>query len=135
MTSNLTDAINHYIEEPTELLVLENIRIGRMKLGRMVIRGRGAGYNALDVIGSAFEKTARVRSGKHGTRHLEPLPLCAPGLSTTPLAPCGCCSSRAVTSPSRTSIINSSARLGTSSNGHRPTFTHRQRAKGRPATS
>lgn len=78
MTNSLIDAINHYIEEPTELLVLENIRIGRMKLGRMVIRGRGAGYNALDVIGSAFEKTARVRSGKHGTRHLEPLPLCAP---------------------------------------------------------
>lgn len=78
MNANLIDDIRCYINEPTELLVLENIRIGRMKLGKMVIRGRGAGYNALDVIGSAFEKTARVRSGRHGTRHLDPLPLHAP---------------------------------------------------------
>lgn len=72
------DELHHYLDEPTELLVLENIRIGRMKLGKMTIRGRGAAYNALDVIGSAFEKTQRVRSGKHGTRYHEPLPVCSP---------------------------------------------------------
>jgi len=78
MTHPLLETVRGYIAEPIEGLILENVRIGRLKLGKMIIRGREAAYSAQDILDAAFQKTQRVRSGRHGTRYHDPLPVGAP---------------------------------------------------------
>lgn len=40
----------------------------------MTISDREGAFNAQDLINTVLNKTARIRSGKHGTRYSEPLP-------------------------------------------------------------
>ncbi|WP_258874058.1 hypothetical protein [Xanthomonas campestris] len=44
--------------------MLEDLRIGRIRIGKLVVASREAAYNAQDLITTACNKMARVRSGK-----------------------------------------------------------------------
>lgn len=74
MTKSQTDILNSYIEAPNGGLVLEGLQIGRVKFGKITISTREGAFSAQDLINDVLNKTARARSGKHGTRYSEPLP-------------------------------------------------------------
>ncbi|QIO88550.1 integrase [Stenotrophomonas rhizophila] len=74
MTHSPTDILNNYLDSPGGSLVLDSLQIGRVKFGKMTISDRDGAFNAQDIINAVLNKTARVRSGKHGTRYSEPLP-------------------------------------------------------------
>ncbi|MBB5879680.1 integrase [Xanthomonas arboricola] len=78
MKNALVETLQSYIESPSGALVLEDLRIGRIRIGKLVVASREAAYNAQDLITTACNKTARVRSGKHGTRYHDPLPVGSP---------------------------------------------------------
>ncbi|MCL1525007.1 hypothetical protein M3O44_20755, partial [Xanthomonas nasturtii] len=74
MTHPLDDIISSYIDTPNGGLVLEGIKIGRVKFEKITITNREGAFNAQDLINTVLSKTARIRSGKHGTRYAELLP-------------------------------------------------------------
>lgn len=82
IVNNGSNAVTHpaaklladYIDSPSGTLILEDLRIGRVRFGKIVIPSREAAFNAQDLINTACNKTARARSGKHGTRYSDPLP-------------------------------------------------------------
>ncbi|MFA8478878.1 hypothetical protein [Xanthomonas campestris] len=63
MKNALVETLQSYIESPSGALVLEDLRIGRIRIGKLVVASREAAYNAQDLITTACNKMARVRSG------------------------------------------------------------------------
>jgi len=53
---------------------LEGLQIGRVKFGKITTSTREGAFSAQDLINDVLTKTARARSGKHGTRYSDPLP-------------------------------------------------------------
>lgn len=78
VTDDAVDDIDSYMKAPKGVLILSDVRIGRMKVGKMVIQGADAAQSALDVIRHSFENTRRVRTKRSGTRHADALPLGSP---------------------------------------------------------
>ncbi|GAA4795791.1 MAG TPA: site-specific integrase [Xanthomonadaceae bacterium] len=78
VTDDAVDDIDSYMKAPKGVLILADVRIGRMKVGKMVIQGADAAQSALDVIRHSFENTRRVRTKRLGTRHADALPLGSP---------------------------------------------------------
>lgn len=74
MNHPLNDIISSYIDTPNGGLVLEGIKIGRVTFEKITITNREGAFNAHDLINTVLNKTARIRSGKHGTRYAELLP-------------------------------------------------------------
>ncbi|MGE8399896.1 MAG: hypothetical protein ACN6NZ_08150, partial [Burkholderiales bacterium] len=74
MTQPPTDLLSNFINSPSGSLVLDGLQIGRVKFGKITISDREGAFNAQDLINTVLNKTARIRSGKHGTRYSEPLP-------------------------------------------------------------
>ena len=81
MSDEILEAIEAYAAAPEGVLVLADIRIGRMKVGKMVINGRAAAQSATEVIRGTVESSRRVRTRKTGTRHPDALPLGSPARS------------------------------------------------------
>ncbi|PPJ44077.1 MULTISPECIES: site-specific integrase [unclassified Pseudoxanthomonas] len=78
MTNPYAKSLQAYIDKPSGSLVMEDLRIGRIRIGKLIVEGREAAYSAQDLINTACDRTARVRSGKHGTRYHDPLPVGSP---------------------------------------------------------
>lgn len=74
MTQPPTDLLSNFINSPSGSLVLDGLQIGRVKFGKITISDREGAFNAQDFINTVLNKTARIRSGKHGTRYSEALP-------------------------------------------------------------
>ncbi|MDZ7476611.1 integrase [Stenotrophomonas pavanii] len=78
MTSPTSQHLNSYLADPTGTLKLTDVRIGRVRIGEMIVTGREAAIHAQEIINDACERTRRALLGKNGTRHPEPLPVAAP---------------------------------------------------------
>ena len=78
MTSPTSQHLNSYLADPTGTLKLTDVRIGRVRIGEMIVTGREAAIHAQEIINDACERTRRAHLGKGGTRYPEPLPLAAP---------------------------------------------------------
>lgn len=74
MTHAPNDILSNFIDTPGGGLVVEGLQIGRVRFGKITISDREGAFNAQDLINAVLSKTARIRSGKHGTRYSEPLP-------------------------------------------------------------
>nr|WP_245176483.1 site-specific integrase [Stenotrophomonas maltophilia] len=78
VTSPTSKHLNSYLADPTGTLKLTDVRIGRVRIGEMIVTGREAAIHAQEIINDACERTRRALLGKNGTRHPEPLPVAAP---------------------------------------------------------
>ncbi|WP_184411862.1 site-specific integrase [Xanthomonas medicagonis] len=78
MTSPTSQYLNSYLSDPTGTLTLTNVRIGRVRIGEMIVAGREAAIHAQEIINDACERARRARLGKNATRYPEPLPVAAP---------------------------------------------------------
>lgn len=78
MNSPAQQHLNSFLADPIGTLKLTNVRIGRVRIGEMIVSGREAAIHAQEIINDACERARRARLGKHGTRYPEPLPVAAP---------------------------------------------------------
>lgn len=78
MTYPAQQHLNSFLSDPTGTLKLTNVRVGRVRIGEMIVVGREAALHAQGIINDAFERTRRLRPSKDGTRYPEPLPVAAP---------------------------------------------------------
>ncbi len=78
MTNPAQQTLHSFLADPAGLLKLSNLRIGRIRIGEMVISGREAAIHAQEIINDACERARRARLGKNATRYPEPLPVAAP---------------------------------------------------------
>lgn len=74
MTHSPNDILSNFIDTPGGGLVVEGLQIGRVRFGKITISDREGAFNAQDLINAVLSKTARMRSGKYGTRYTELLP-------------------------------------------------------------
>ena len=77
----LLHPLQSYVDDPTDSLQMTDIRIGRVRIGKLVVTGREAAVHAQDIFNTVCERTRRPRSTKNGTRYPEPLPVATPGRS------------------------------------------------------
>lgn len=70
--------LKSYLSDSTGTLTLTNVRIGRVRIGEMIVSGREAAIHAQEIINDACERARRARLGKNATRYPEPLPIAAP---------------------------------------------------------
>lgn len=68
------DILSNFIDTPDGGLILESLQIGRIRFGKKTISDREGAFDAQDLTNAVLSKTARMRSGQHGTRYSEPLP-------------------------------------------------------------
>ncbi|MFG6110248.1 site-specific integrase [Stenotrophomonas nematodicola] len=78
MTSPAQQHLNTFLADPTGTLKLTDVRIGRVRIGEMIVSGREAAIHAQEIINDACERARRARLGKNATRYPEPLPVAAP---------------------------------------------------------
>lgn len=77
----LLHPLQSYVDDPTDSLQMTDIRIGRVRIGKLVVTSREAAIQAQEILNAAYERTRRARSAKNGTRYPEPLPVGTPGRS------------------------------------------------------
>ncbi|MCU1118933.1 site-specific integrase [Stenotrophomonas muris] len=78
MNSPAQHYLKSYLSDSTGTLTLTNVRIGRVRIGEMIVSGREAAIHAQEIINDACERARRARLGKNATRYPEPLPVAAP---------------------------------------------------------
>lgn len=78
MNSPAQHYLKSYLSDSTGTLTLTNVRIGRVRIGEMIVSGREAAIHAQEIINDACERARRARLGKNATRYPEPLPIAAP---------------------------------------------------------
>lgn len=78
MSSGAPDDFDDYLINPTGVLRLKRLRIGRIEFEDIEVQGREAAINLQELLHTACDKTQRFRPRKDGTRYPEPLPLGAP---------------------------------------------------------
>ncbi len=78
MTNPTQHYLKSYLSDSTGTLTLTNVRIGRVRIGEMIVSGREAAIHAQEIINDACERARRARLGKNATRYPEPLPIAAP---------------------------------------------------------
>lgn len=78
MNSPAQQHLNSFLADPIGTLKLTNVRIGRVRIGEIIVSGREAAIHAQEIINDACERARRARLGKNGTRYPEPLPVAVP---------------------------------------------------------
>lgn len=78
MTDGIGDSLQDYLQHPYGVLQFRGLRIGRVTIDEVSVAGREAAINLQEFLSTVCDKTQRLRSGKHGTRYPEPLPVAAP---------------------------------------------------------
>lgn len=73
MNQELSSAIQTYLDSSDDILILDNVRVGRVKFGKMIVRGRDAAFNALDLLQATMDKTRRIRVGSAASTLPAPL--------------------------------------------------------------
>jgi integrase len=81
VSNELLEAVEAYADVPEGVFVLTDVRVGRVKAGKMVINGRAAAHSASEFIRGTLESSRRVRTKQAGTRHANALPLGSPARS------------------------------------------------------
>ena len=78
MTNPTQHYLKSYLSDSTGTLTLTNVRIGRVRIGEMIVSGREAAIHAQEIINDACDRARRARLSKNATRYPEPLPIAAP---------------------------------------------------------
>ena len=80
MTPPTSKHLNSYLADPTGTLRLTDVRIGRVRIGEMIVTGREAAIHAQEIINDAVERSLERMA--RATLSLSPSP---PPLDCCPL--------------------------------------------------